>query len=72
MNISKTIDLKFESWLKEKDTKGVSRYEQCTAYLTSSEKEYAFALMRLAFVAGYVRGKGLVGGESGDQCAKAS
>jgi hypothetical protein len=72
MSIAKNIDLEFESWLAEKDTKGVSRYEQCTAYLTDSEKDYARALMRLAFISGYVRGTGLLGGESGGRHAKAT
>ena len=58
----KEHDAAFHTWLNQQNSDGVTLFKRCTGYLTDSEKDLAYALMQLAFTAGYVRGKGLLGG----------
>lgn len=52
----------FHDWLSQQDADGITRFKRFTGYLTDTEKDLAYHLMQIAFVAGYVRGNGLIGG----------
>ena len=59
----KHYDVVFHKWLNEPDNSGTTRFCRFTGYLTDVEKDLAYHLLQIAFVAGYVRGNGLIGGE---------
>jgi hypothetical protein len=58
----KEHDIKFHEWLNETDKDSVTRFKRCTGYLDDTEKKLSYELLRLGFMAGFARGRGLIGG----------
>ena len=63
----KQYDEIFHAWLEEQDSDGITRFKRFTGYLSDVEKDLAYHLLQIAFVAGYVRGSGLIGGGANAQ-----